>query len=450
MAMTQDELVRKLVMKLDEAIPNFDKFDRYFDGEVPLAFLAPEIAEATKDRLKPLTVPWPRVVVNAIKERLTVTGFRTGNADDSRLWDLWQRDNLDEFSIHAHEDALVHGRSFLLVWATEDGKARITVESGRECFVQYRPGSRVRQYGIRRYIDDDTIRLDLFMPDRIVRFTGGRATDSTVLLGTATFEYAETIPNPLGRVPLIPMVNRPRTMRPYGTSELSDLLPLFDGLAKLLTDLMVGSEFTALPRRYATGFPLPEKLDEHGQPTGEVDMSKAFDPLAGRTWASEDPQTSFGQLPGASLDGFTNAVRNLTEALAAAACLPSHYLGVTPAVPASADAIRSSEAALVAKVRERQRSYEPAWEEAVRLAWAIETGRFDPRLNSLEVRWADPATRTIAQDADAVLKLVAAEVLPPDAGLELIGFSPTQVARINALRTAAPIKIPTTTEGDPR
>ena len=83
----------------------------------------------------------------------------------------------------------------------------------------------------------------------------------------------------------------------------------------------------------------------------------------------------------------------------------------------------------------------------MRLASAIETGRFDPALNALEVQWADPATRTLAQDADAVLKLVAAGVLPPDAGLELIGFSATQVARINAMRQAAPAPDPTTTEG---
>lgn len=437
MALTQDELIRKLAMKLDIATVELDRYDRYFEGKVPLAFLAPEIAEATKDRLKPLTVPWPRVVVQAIKERLNVTGFRIGEADEPALWSIWQRNNLDECSGYAHQDALIHGRSFVLVWVDDQGRARITVESAHQCWVQFVPGSPVRQYGIRRWKDeDDKGRLDLYLPDKIVRFRSAGNVVDDALLAESNFERFDTIANPLGVVPLIPLVNRPRNMTPHGTSELADLLPLFDALSKLLTDMMIGSEFTALPRRWATGFPLPEKLDDQGKPTGEVDMSKAFDPLAGRTWASEDPNTSFGQLPGSGLDGFTNGLRALTEALAAAACLPPHYLGISTANPASADAIRSSEAALVAKVRERQRSYEGAWEEAMRLAVMVDTGKPDPRLDALEVTWADPETRTIAQQADAALKLVAAGILPPDAALEMIGYTATQIERFRTMRPA--------------
>lgn len=232
------DIARDLSQRLDNDLSTLDLMDRYFQNKVGLEYLAPELKEATKGRLKPLALPWPRVVVSAIKERLNVTGFRIGENAESGLWQLWQASNLDEFSAHAHEDALVHGRSFVMVWADDQGQPRITVESAKQCHVQFRPGSRVRQYAIRRWRDNDNARLDLFTPDEVIRFSAGKISnlftddhnEPVVIAGA--WEQIDTIPNPLGTVPLVPLVNRPRTLTPYGTSELADLLELFDAINK--------------------------------------------------------------------------------------------------------------------------------------------------------------------------------------------------------------------------
>jgi hypothetical protein len=136
------------------------------------------------------------------------------------------------------------------------------------------------------------------------------------------------------------------------------------------------------------------------------------------------------------LSGFTNAIESLTSHLAALSGLPASYFGLTTTNPASADAIRSSEATLVQKARRRQRAWGGAWEEAMRLATAVRDGRFDPRLNQLETVWRDPESRTVAQTADAMTKLVAAGLVPIEQALEDIGYSPTQIERMKQMRRA--------------
>jgi hypothetical protein len=68
----------------------------------------------------------------------------------------------------------------------------------------------------------------------------------------------EPITHDLGEVPVVPFVNRPRLSRPFGESELADVIPLADAVNKLATDMMVTSEFSASKRRWATGLEIPQ------------------------------------------------------------------------------------------------------------------------------------------------------------------------------------------------
>jgi hypothetical protein len=439
------KLAKGLSEKVDTALSVLLNLDRYYTSEAPLSFLAPEVQAATQGRLRPLTIPWPRVVVGALEERLDIQGFRIGDSVDDGLWQLWQDSNLDEQSQLAHEEALVHGRSYVMVWVDDTGQPRITVESAKQCYVQHAPGTRRRLAGLKRWVEDGHAHVTLFTPKHVMRFRSiGRVPGDELegkpgavqVAAGMNFELRRKVDNPLGVVPLIPLVNRGRLLNPDGTSELSDLLPVFDAISKLATDLMVTSEFHASPRRYATGVQLPEKVDPlTGEPTGEID-GDAFSPIAGRTWIAENADVRFGEFSGSDLSGFTNAIESLTSHLAALSGLPAAYFGLTTTNPASADAIRSSEATLVQKARRRQRAWGGAWEEAMRLAVAIRDGRFDPRLNRLETVWRDPESRTVAQTADAMTKLVAAGLVPIEQALEDIGYSPTQIERMKQMRRA--------------
>ena len=154
---------------------------------------------------------------------------------------------------------------------------------------------------------------------------------------------------------------------------------------------------------------------------------------AGRIWQSEDPETKFGQFDAARLDGYADALATLTQQIGALAGLPPHYLGLHGDQPASADAIRSSEASLVATCIARQRTFGAAWAEVARLVIAVRDG-VDPASVDVETVWANAETRTPAQAADAASKLAQIGVPLTFLMDTTLGFSPEQIERMRQLR----------------
>ena len=235
----------------------------------------------------------------------------------------------------------------------------------------------------------------------------------------------ETIPNPLGVVPVVPVVNRGRLLDVDGVSEMADILDLADALNKINSDMLVTSEFYARPRRWATGLEVIE--DENGNPV------KPFSAALDDVWQSEDADTKFGQFDAARLDGYADAAALITQQIGALTGLPPHYLGLHGDQPASADAIRSAEASLVARAYALHRTFGTAWASVARLMLAVRDG-VDPRTLDVEPMWANPETRTPAQAADAAAKLVGVGVPLSVVLADTLGMSPEQVERVRAAR----------------
>ena len=228
---------------------------------------------------------------------------------------------------------------------------------------------------------------------------------STLDTGPGMWELLNTTPNPLGMVPIVPIVNRARVMHPEGESELADVMPLADAVNKLATDMMVSAEYHAQPRRWITGLIGEGSTRDQAREAGAAVESVWENARASKLWIAPGPDTRFGQFPEASLDNFTGAIRMLTQQIAAITGLPPHYLGLTTDNPASADAIRSAESVLVSRARRRQRAWSGSWEQVMRLAVFIRDGRYPTELDGLEPIWRSPETATIAQSADAAVKL---------------------------------------------
>jgi hypothetical protein len=73
----------------------------------------------------------------------------------------------------------------------------------------------------------------------------------------------------------------------------------------------------------------------------------------------------------------------------------------------------------------------------MRVALLIRDGQVRPQAERMETIWRDPATPTFAQQADAVTKLYAAGLLPREMAWERLGFSATQIARMQAMEDDA-------------
>lgn len=231
-------------------------------------------------------------------------------------------------------------------------------------------------------------------------------------------------------------MNRGRLLEPNGRSELADVLPIVDAIAKLGTDLMTSAEFHAMPRRWATGVELQEEpvLDEHGNDTGETRLSNPFSDQPGRTWIAEDAETRFGQFEEAALEGFVRAIELLTWQLASCTGLPPHTFGLTKGQFPSAEGIRAAEAPLVQIAERKQKALAGSWEEVMRLAVQVRDGAVPDPMQRMETVWASAETRTPAQAADAAVKLVTAGIVPAEATWESLGFTPQQQEAMRRMR----------------
>lgn len=427
--MTNLDQLKSLLGKLDEPLGRYATLDRYYAGDGPLTFVSPEVRAALANRITRLSVNIPRVLVDAVAERLRITGF-VGSPDDPLLWSDWLYSDMDQLSGVAHREALTLGDSFVIVWANRHGDPRVTVESARQVAVATDPGSRHITAAVKRWEAGGESHAVLYEPDRITRWTSPQ-------LGAATHGWrkVETIPNPLGQVPVVRLRNGGRLLD-EGVSEMRDVLTLTDAVCKLSLDLLTASEFGARPRRWASGIELEETpvLDETGAPTGDTVAVNPF-PETDKMMVSEAAEAKFGQLPGADLAGYENAIGVLMRQISAVSGLPEHMLGIGGDNPTSADAIRASEAALTARAEARQQTFGRAWEDVARLLVAVRTG-VDPASVNLRVQWADPSTRSVAQEADAVVKLHAAGILPASYALAKLGYSADEIAEIERARAA--------------
>jgi len=425
------ELLETLGKKLIADSGDLLRLDSYLRGQQSLSFLHPEIVAELGARLRNLSVNFCRVTVGAVEERLDVVGFRLGQdaQPDDGMWETWQANGLDESSELAHTEAMAMKRSYVTVWGSDSGVPTISVESPLQMVCSYDPATRTVNGALKSWREGTRLMATLYEADQITKLITRNDVGESAAVQWApdAWELREDpLPNPMGRVPVVPIVNRPRLLDMDGESELADVIPLVDAINKLGTDMMLSAEFHAMPRRWATGMEVPKDPN-----TGEPLSS--FEQLAGRVWLNPEGTGTFGQFPEASLSNFIEAIKMLTGQIAAIAGLPPHYLGLASDNPASADAIRSSEASLVKKARRKQRQWGGSWEDVMRLAYLAQNGEELPGGEMLETIWADPETPTVAQAADAAQKKKEIGV-PWRQLMEDLRYSPVQIERMQQWR----------------
>lgn len=426
--LTPDQWLDRLTKAHDADLPQLKRLDSYYEGKQPLSYMAPELMRELNDRLRQLVINWPRLVVDALEERLDVEGFRfSDDAEaDSDLWGIWQANDLDEESQLGHVDALAMRRSFVIVGANENNEANplITVESPLEVYAERDPRTREVVAAVKRWTEDVPNAESV---DHATLYLPGLTTWYVKVKGKEVW-----IPDPdiapdvtgLDRPPVVPLVNRARTRDRGGVSELADVIPVSDALCKIATDMMVSAEYHAIPRRWAAGLTEEDFVDPDGRKVS------TFTARIGGLWTSENPETKFGQFAEAQLGNFHETINALARVVSGLTGLPPHFLGYIGGEPISADAIRASEARLIKRAERRQRAFGGSWERVMRLAMQIRDGSVPANAARLETIWRDAATPTLAQTADAVVKLHAENLLPDEMAWEMMQFSQTQIARM--------------------
>ena len=419
----------RLSAQLDVQAAQTAYFDAYYDGRHPMQFATSKFRETFGDLFSEFADNWCEVVVDSSLERLGVQGFRFGATDDYKgddaAWSIWQANYLDADSNAAHLEAIKSGTAFVIV----DGgdPPRITVESPYEVTVAIEPGNRRRRVAaLKRWRDEgDHVHATVYLPEGAYRFV----TKAPVTAGEQEIEWLADepaqVPNPFGSiVPVLPLRNNP-TMIGGGRSDLLPVIDVQNAINKLVTDMVVASEYAAFRQRWATGVEIPRDPT-----TGDPDRAAVgrFLSSVSRAWVVEDEKATFGDFNVTDLGNYVRAVEMLIQHLAAQTRTPPHYLTAGLGQWPSGDSLKASETGLVAKVRRKQLNFAETWEEAMRLAFMATGDQERARATDAEVIWQDPEYRTEGERVDALVKMRTLGV-PLEALWSKWGATPQEINR---------------------
>jgi hypothetical protein len=421
-----DLLERRLLERWLRPVTGMGVCDAYYEGDHNLAFATAKFREAFGTLFASIADNWCQIVVDSPVERMEVQGFRFGSTPgaDNAAWDIWQANGLDAESDLVHTEAVKLGEAYWLVepGASPDDPPTITSEHPSQCIVATAAGNRrQRLAGLKRWVDDSDghVYANVFLPDAVAKF---RSVDPARAGRRVQWRRREDDPggeHQLGEVPLIPVRNAP-TMTRGGRSDLLVALPIQDALNKLLSDMLIGSEYQAFPQRVLLGVELPKDPI-----TGEPTRASQLQASQSRLWTFENEAAKVTQFDAANLDSYVNSRQHLVRGLTAKTRTPPHYV-LGEIVNASGDALIAAESGLVAKTRKKLRPVGEAHEDAIRLGFRAMGDTERAKITDAEVIWRNPEFRNDAQAVDAAVKLKQLN-LPDEVLWKRIGMSPQEI-----------------------
>lgn len=422
MALDRDSqtIITDLGNALSVASSGDQRNDRYYEGQQRLEHIG--LAVPPELRRFETVVNWPRLVVDSLNERLDVKSFILPGQDvsDPTLLEAWDANDLDSEAPKAHMDSLVYGRSFVCVGANEEDAEHplITVESPRELAVRIDTRTRRILSAWRPVFEDgnpEPVAGTLYLPNQtlwVSRMTG-------------MWVEEDRDDHNLGRVPVIPFFNRLRPGRWRGVSEMADVIGLTDAAARTLTNLQIAGETHSVPQKYVLGMSKGDFVDASGNPI------PAWESYFSAIWANQNESAKVGQFTASNLSNFHETVNHYAHLVSAISGLPPHFLGFTTDNPASADAIRSSEARLVKRAELKQRQFGDAWGRVMATYLRLRDGEW-PDGRRIKTQWHDASTPTVAARADAILKYRSEGLLSREGAWDEMGWSEARKSRERA------------------
>lgn len=369
---------------------------------IPRAVVQAKLTNAYRDLMGMSSSPWGKLVVNSKLDRLEVTGIDTGVKDvDARVWrEVWQSNAMDLESKLAHRAALLDGRAHALVWPDDDGAPEVKLDNVTQMVVQYREGSRRRRVAaLRRWVDESGPTFaTLYRSDGLYKFqekAGMGVSPQWEERRVAGEEWP--LPNPFGEVPVVELaVNRQLAAGSFAhaAGEFEEEIGLLDRV-NLITFLgLVVAVWMGFPLRGVVGDPIIRDDDGNALPP--------FESRPDSVMQFENPDAKLVEFKAA--DRANLSIFDELAQLGAATSTPRHYFPQAGAIAnVSAETIRALEGPLHATVNGSHKpSLGEGWEEVNRLGGKI-IGVDVPQWAS--TLWADHESRSLAERADAFLKL---------------------------------------------
>jgi hypothetical protein len=239
------------------------------------------------------------------------------------------------------------------------------------------------------------------------------------------------MPNPMGKVPLVELPNRPRLLG-EPMSDIAGTLAMQHAINLFWAELFAVADEATIGQRAIIGAeqPVIPILDSDGNVVGEkpVDLKKL---RHDRTLWIEDPNAKIGEWAPANLKVFTDVVEIAVGHIAAQTRTPAHYLLIGGTIAnVSGDAMKALETGLVKRTEEKTQHFGRAIRDVFELvALAQDDTAKATAVRGGQVLWKDVENRSDAQRADALSK--KREIgYPLRYLLEQDGLPPQEVERV--------------------
>lgn len=394
--------------------PTYQRYAKYYSGVHDLNFASEAWRDTFGKLLKRMNYNRCPSVVDAISDRLQIEGWQTeGGGSESSPHDAaqeeWEQCRGDYLQGLVHVESLRSGDGYLIVWpkGEDPNKPVWRMHRGDVCMVltndeSAEPEIAVKLWRVESGVRKGHWRLTIYTAELITRWMSLKPGNDQPTKADQWVPYEDDeqpwATNPYGVIPVIHFPNNPQYQGESGISELSDVIPLQDGLNYSVWQVMVAGEFVSWPMRWATGV----------EPT--------LDPLSGEPvetiksgidrWIEIGSELAkVGQLPGADMEPFLAVQESWDTKISRVSRVPVHWLGLVGQLP-SGESLKTAESPFVGKLRDRQLAFGASWEAAMDVSLRIKGARGEGSVASPIWKSPEPRSDTeiwmLAQQKQAV------------------------------------------------
>jgi hypothetical protein len=328
-----------------------------------------------------------RTVVDSVLNRLEIANITANTAEaNKKINDIWQMNDLQIDADEIHRRALAYGDCYAIVWTDINGNITVDYNSPLTTIMIYDDENpRVKRFAAKLWQSEDpmdhtkkTSHLNMYYSDRIEKYT--MPGEIINIVSHSGFALTEIVENPWNEIPVFHF----RTTKQYGRPEHADAYGPQDAINKLIVTHMTTVDYQGAPQRYAlSGSGNSAEFEDFEDDAAVEDNIGRLKNGPGELWYLRGVD-KVGEFSPADHKVFTEPVKDFVRSMASITCTPLHYFEKTGSIP-SGESLRTAEAPLIAKVKDRQITFGSTWADMFRFILKIDN-QAEP---NVQVKWKD-------------------------------------------------------------
>lgn len=404
----------------------------YYEGRNELRFASRKMAQVFKDMGARFSENWMSVVVKSATDRMVLQAPVIAEQDEQTetLGQLYEDSGLIHDESAVHECMAVTGEAFVIIWREDqDESPQAYYHDSRLCHAEYDFANPRRLRFVAKWYADEAgyVHITLYYPEHIEHYVSLNSTQDSIhnprnvnALSSIETESAFRLDDALGgavaneyeEIPVFHFRTTPRR----AVSLMGDVLRLQDACDKILSDMMVSSEYGAMKQRYIISNADVSKLRNAPNEIWQIPAGVE----------GEQP-VSVGQFEATELTNYLNVLNRLSTSIGVISQTPKHYFYQQGGDP-SGEALIAMEAPLTRKVQRLQQTVRPVWQRLFAMLLQM-AGQDVPTLRDIWVPYEQVQTVQPLTDAHVIATLKQSG-LPLATTLKERGWTNKEIAEV--------------------